>query len=150
MKKLSIIAIAAIVSAGGAWAEGATVSIGIEEIACFVPDAAYDSSMTPGQNFAAGHVHELTPRALGGTAVIQAVITPGGNFKYTCSGKLPPNATPSAKGATVYTGEDLGVTCDVADPALVDDGGGPFTLDWHAVVTKSGRVSISCHINGND
>jgi hypothetical protein len=82
----------------------------------------------------------IYPPALGGDAVVQAVLTPSGNSKITCNGTLPASAALPDRGATVYTFDDLRVNCDT--------GFGEATDDWINVVTRSGRVSLTCHING--
>ena len=75
----------------------------------------------------------------GGKAVTQAVISANGNVKLTCNGILPPEyAAPDR--AVMFSGDDTFGACST----LLG-----HTFDWQNVVTKSGRVSLTCHLNIN-
>lgn len=121
MKTLTAIATVAMLSAGAAWAEGADVNI--DETLCGVLDAN-------------GAGWFIFPPALGGDAVVQSVSTPSGNSKVTCNGTLPAGAALPDNRAVVLS------------DGLCSTGFG-ITDDFHLVVTKSGRVSLTCHINGS-
>lgn len=102
----------------------------VDDAACVVLDAA-------------GDVHGLTAKALGGDAVVQAVMTGSDNVKYTCNGTLPEVATlPGDDGlpnrAVLWDFDSTGATCGTSF--------GP-TEDWHMVVTKGGKVNLTCYIN---
>ena len=62
-------------------------------------------------------------------------MTPSGNSKITCSGTLPEEA--------ILPGAKAVVTSDF----LCNTNFGQ-TTDSHNVVTKSGRVTLTCYING--
>ncbi|NOQ37255.1 hypothetical protein GQ472_00065 [archaeon] len=64
-----------------------------------------------------------------------------GNSKITCHATLPANQVPPPK-AMVMTNKDY--------PTLMCwTGYGPLTTDWKAIVTPSGNVKLTCHINPN-
>ena len=67
--------------------------------------------------------------------MVQAVMTPSGNSKITCSGTLPDGAAVPGAGAVV--------TSDFSCNTMFG-----VTFDTHNVVAKSGRVTLTCHING--
>lgn len=113
------VATAAVLSAGSANAQGATVFIDEDIGACSVFDGA-------------GGLVLLT--AADG-AVLQAVLTPSGNIKLTCNGKI---AVGAPQRAVFYSSDDLGIPCGTIF--------GPAD-EWQEVVTKSGRVSLTCHFN---
>ena len=115
---------AVILHSGSALAQAVVL---IDATECGVSDADFNG-------------HTIFPPFLG-NAVVHTVVTPSGNTKVTCSGTLPAEAVLPTKGAVVITIEDIGVFCNT----LL----GP-TDDWQNVVTKSGRVSLSCHLNGQN
>ena len=124
MKKLVIaIAWAVFLHSGSAFAQA---DVSIDETGCGVLDAA-------------GVIHLILPPSLGGDAVVQSVLTPSGNSRITCNGTLPVAATLPAKGADVTRFDDIAILCST---------GHGTTGKWQNVVTKSGRVSLTCHING--
>lgn len=94
----------------------------------------------------AGNIFVLDPPP-DGDAVAQTVVTPSGNLKATCAGTIPADEFPilPTRGADVFTTDDnpfeVGLECFVNPIGLQ-------TVDWHMVVTKSGKVSLSCHDNG--
>ncbi|MBD3609177.1 MAG: hypothetical protein HUJ30_01375 [Gammaproteobacteria bacterium] len=72
-------------------------------------------------------------------AVVQAVLTPSGNHKITCSGDLPAGAPVPSRGAKLF-----------------DPSNSPYTwcgttfgvsTDFHAVVTPSGHATLQCIVN---
>ena len=69
------IAAAALLNSGSANAQ----ALVIDDLSCKL----FDSAMA---------VHTIFPPALGGDAVVQRVMTPSGNSKITCSGRLPAGA----------------------------------------------------------
>ncbi len=134
---LAATAAAALLSSGAAHAQEAEVFI--DEVGCGVFDAD-------------GMLHIITPPGVfpyDGDAVVQKVLTGNGSAKITCNGTLPesaflPGDFGSSNRAVILGGPDNGV-CNIGF------GGGSFvaTDDWHNVVTKSGRVTLTCHINVN-
>lgn len=73
----------------------------------------------------------------GGDAVVQGVFTESGNQKVTCNGTLPSGALPE-RGAVLLDFESTGRECQTFVGS---------TTDWHQVVTSSGRVALTCHVN---
>lgn len=82
-------------------------------------------------------------------AVVQAVLTPSGDQKFTCTAVLSAG-TPNNR-AVMFSGDDGdNVLCGIPNTNPPDPGDvmGTTTDDWHQVVTKTGRASLTCHING--
>ncbi len=121
------IAAAAVLSTGSANAQATVL---IDATTCGVVDAV-------------GAPNSISPPALGGDAVIQQVLTDNGNSKITCNGTLTSGTLPGDAGlpnrAVIFSGPDDG-SCST---------GFGSTNDWHLVVTKSGRVALTCHVNIN-
>ena len=117
------IAAAALLNSGSANAQ----ALVIDDLSCKL----FDSAMA---------VHTIFPPALGGDAVVQRVMTPSGNSKITCSGRLPAGAATPPNRAAIFSGPDDG-NCGT---------GFGVTDDWHEVVTKSGRAVLTCHLNGQN
>jgi hypothetical protein len=65
------------------------------------------------------------------------VITPSGRINHYCHGRLPEGSPAPARALVVGSADFGGIAC-------VTPGGGE-TLDWHAVITPSGNVSINCN-----
>ena len=63
-----------------------------------------------------------------------------GNSKLTCHATLPADATPPTK-AVIMTNKNY--------PAISCHTGFGTTDDWKAVITPSGNVKLTCHINPN-
>lgn len=93
---------------------------------------------------AAGVGHAVFPKALGGDAVMQAVLTDSGNSKFTCSGTLPDEAT--LPGDPGYPNRAVLWDFDSTNGGLCNTNYGN-TEDWHMVVTKSGKATVTCHLN---
>jgi len=100
----------------------AQAEVQIDETGCFVIDGDGNGDL-------------IDATALGGDAVIRAVMTPSGNSKITCNG----TAAPAQGRAQISDNESTGFLCNTSFG---------LTADWHNVVTKSGRVSLTCYING--
>ncbi len=62
------------------------------------------------------------------------------NSKITCHAKLPAGATPPKKTLHWDSSNTNIIGCST---------GFGFTQDWKAVVTPSGNVKLTCHINPN-
>ncbi len=63
-----------------------------------------------------------------------------GNRKITCHGTLPGYINPPTK-AVHWDYESLGKLCNI---------GSGSTENWKAVITPSGKVMLSCHINPSE
>lgn len=96
----------------------ATVSI--DELFCSVFDGA-------------GNTFVVSPPA----AKVQAVLTDSGNSKITCHAPNTGAPTPT-KRAVLFDFDSTGLSCGTSFG---------ITTDWHAVVTSSGRTSLTCHVN---
>jgi hypothetical protein len=126
MKTLLVsVAAAATLYAGAAFAQAeVSAEVSIDEISCSVFDGN-------------GDIKEINNPAIGGDAMVQAVLTPSGNSKISCSGSLPLDAAPALGRAVVWDFESTGIMCSTTYG---------LTTDWHNVVTKSGRVTLTCHV----
>ena len=132
------IAAAALLGSGSAHAQGADVRI--DETGCRVFDAG-------GVN-----LFDINIPFLGGDAVVQAVMTPSGNSKITCAGTLPDIAVlPGEEDpATMKTLPNRAVikTNFLCTTTFLDMAGKILlTEDSFQVVTKSGRVKLTCFIH---
>ncbi|MCK4807994.1 MAG: hypothetical protein KAS90_00065 [Candidatus Aenigmarchaeota archaeon] len=59
------------------------------------------------------------------------------NSKITCHGTLPTGVSPPTKAVVMTNKDHPNIMCWT--------GYGPFTSDWKAVITPSGKVMLSCH-----
>ena len=88
-------------------------------------------------------VFEIMPPAMGGDAVTNAVVTPNGNVKLTCNGTLSTDALAlvAPTRAVLFSSDDP----DAGD--CMSPGFGSME-EWYQVITPSGKVSLTCHSNG--
>lgn len=127
------VATAAVLSSGSANAQAAGAEVTIDQLFCGVLVNVVNNVVTGVLIFPPGHPEE------DGDAVVQTVITPSGNLKATCSGSIVGLTTDLPdKGARTFTFDNTGLLCRVNPIGLL-------TEDWHQVVTKSGRVALTCH-----
>ncbi|MCH8166515.1 MAG: hypothetical protein IIC03_01080 [Proteobacteria bacterium] len=139
-------------------AAAAVLSSGSANAFHVFPDTAavfIDTDLDPGCGVfdGEGHPKFLVAGGMPGDAVLQAVITPSGNVKLTCNGDIrlavehpnfpefPGPGVPAPGRAVMFSGDDF-------DELLCGTAFG-HTDDWQNVVTRSGRVSLTCVINGS-
>lgn len=118
-KKLFVAAASVVLLYSGSAFSAAEVRI--DKTACGVLDAD-------------GRGQRLDP----GNAVIHQVKAENGNSKITCSGKLPAGAALPDKGSANFSPK--------THPNIRCGTGFGATQDWHNVVTKSGQVTLTCHV----
>jgi hypothetical protein len=121
MKRLSIVLLLVMVGAALLGVLGVNAQEGavvINDHYCFLVDANGDLFFVGD----AGHI----------------VVTPSGNHKISCQTQQPASvANPSS--AVHWDYESTGFPCYFPDGAV--------TYNWKAVVTPSGNVNLSCHLN---